>query len=120
MTEVEKCAEELARSIEKSPERQRLEEAKKRIDGNEELRNQIDNFRRDSYLSQNTMNYQNELEVMQNLFNEHQKVHMNRDAAEYLDAELSYCRMLQKICLRILAISDLQLDNLEDAIKVSE
>ena len=48
MTEVEKCAEELARSIEKSPERQRLEEAKKRIDGNEELRNQIDNFRRDS------------------------------------------------------------------------
>ena len=45
---------------------------------------------------------------------------MNRDAAEYLDAELSYCRMLQKICLRILAISDLQLDNLEDAIKVSE
>lgn len=118
MNEVEKCRDDLIRAIRESQERQRFASAKERIAGNEEARKKIDDFRRKVYLTQNSEIRPDILGDMQNLFNERLQIREDPDVAEYLDAELAYCRMVQKICMRIMNIEDLELDNLMDNIRV--
>lgn len=115
---VEECTRALLEAIRNSEEYKNFEKTKAEIEGKPEERKQVDDFRRKAYLMQNSDSSIDLLEEMTRLACERQELRKNQLVTDYLSSELSLCRMLQRISMEVMNVTDIQLDALNDAIIV--
>ena len=120
MRNVEESKDVLLEAIRESDSFQRFNESKKKIEGREDLKRQIDDYRRRCYLLQSSSS-------SEELDTEIQKVRTDREILktdpiiqEYLDSELDLCRMLQRISIEIMNVTDLQIEPFEECIMTDE
>ena len=120
MRNVEESKNVLLEAIRESDSFQRFNESKKKIEGREDLKRQIDDYRRRCYLLQSGSS-------SEELDTEIQKVRTDREILktdpiiqEYLDSELDLCRMLQRISIEIMNVTDLQIEPFEECIITDE
>ena len=116
-SEVESCKKKLIKAILESREVQRFEKAKENIGQKEEKRRQIDEFRRDCFLMQNSESPIDILDLMDEQMKERLRIRRDEEVAEYLDSELDVCRMLQRICISVIKSVDLEIEGFEDSIE---
>ena len=72
------------------------------IKGNPELKKRVDIFRGENYRIQNECEKDELFDVMEKMEKEYQTLRECPEVNEYLDAELALCRMLQKICEKLM------------------
>ena len=112
------CLEQLLQTIWECEKYQRFEEAKRRVEGNEEERRQIDEFRRRAYEVSSAPHFGEDCEDQRTLLEMRAQARKNPLVAEYLTSEMELCRLLQEICGRVMDVTDLQLDAFIDCIEV--
>lgn len=115
---VEACKEALMDAIRESEEYRKYEESKAEVAEHPQLRSQIDEYRRDVYLLQNSGHASDVAEEMQRMFQRRQELCKNEVISRYITRELSMCRMLQSISMDVMSVTNLELDGFEDAISI--
>lgn len=113
---VEKCTRELLEALRECEEYRMFEESKARMKERPELREKMDEFRKKVYLIQNSNTSIDMLDEMSKLFKERQAIYEEPLVAEYMEAELHMCRLLQKISMEIIGISQIELEAFDDVI----
>ena len=116
MNGLETAKQQLLDEIRGSKEYIRFEKARKRIEGHPEEKEAIDAFRSRSFSLSNSEDPLEPPSNMEDLAKERIRVRENPLSAEYLDAELELCRMLQDICLSVIQVIDLQIETFESEI----
>ena len=116
MEEVRAAEERLLEALRESPVLLRFEEAKKQLEGHEEEKQVIDAFRQKAYQLSNTSDPIGALDDVAKLYEERSRVYENPRMAEYLQAEMEVCRMLQLICTHVMEVTDLQIEPFEQSI----
>ena len=115
---VEACKEALMDAIRESEEYRKYEESKAEVAGHPQLRRQIDEYRRDVYLLQNSSQANDVSEEMRHMLQRRQELCRNEVICRYLTRELRMCRMLQSISMDVMSVTNLELDDFEDAISI--
>lgn len=115
---VEKCTRALAEAIRTSEAYQAFENSKTQIKKHPQLREMMDEFRRDRYLWQNGEERTDPMGEIRLLLQRKQELCKNPLTAEYLLAEEQLCRMLQKITMEILSLTDVEIEAFEDQISI--
>lgn len=113
---IEKCTKELLEALRECEEYKVFEENKERMKEHPELRAQMDEFRKKVYLIQNSNTPTDMLEEMSKLFKERQEIYKEPMVAEYMEAELHMCRILQKISMEIMGVTKVELEAFNDVI----
>lgn len=113
---IEKCTRDLLEALRECDEYKRFEENKLRMKEHPELRKKMDEFRKKVYLIQNSNTPIDMLEEMSKLFKERQMIYKEPLVAEYMEAELHMCRILQKISMEIMGVSQIELEAFDDVI----
>lgn len=111
---VEALTRELARAIVESPEYREYERCKKRVAEEPELHRQINKFRRAGYILQKTKQGGELYEGMERLESEYREFCEDPRMMEYMAAELSVCRLMQKVNQELLSAIDLEMDSIEE------
>lgn len=117
LSDQEHCTRELTRAVSESPQMNRFRKISAKIALAPEKKEQIDAFRKSVFLLQNSSNAFDRTDEMRELFHTRERLHRDPDIAEYLNAELDLCRMLQRICAGILRVADVEIDSFEDVIR---
>lgn len=107
MLEYETKARELAQSVTGSEQYREYRDAMYKVKNDEFLMVRINDYRR-KYFEIQCVGQGNRKSEIDRLYNEFQDVLENGDAKRFLDAEMTLCRMLQKISTTVL--SDLEMD----------
>ena len=110
---VENKKTELLEVLKNSPEVKRFEKARAAIKGRADARERIDAFRSSVYSLHNGPETVDMLDKMNGLFALREELHQDPQIAEYLDSELDVCRMLQKICMEVMNVTDLEIEAFE-------
>ncbi|MDD2958900.1 MAG: YlbF family regulator [Lachnospiraceae bacterium] len=118
MNSVEECTRLLLEAIRNSEEYRIFEEYKKKVKEQPQLHQKINDFRRRVYQQQSLEDTGNLLDEMKNLFNEREEFRKDLLASGYLASELRMCRMLQKISMEVMNVTDIDIEMFEDAISV--
>lgn len=118
MKNLEECQEQLLEAIRESSQYRMFAQCKDRLEGMPEKKEKIDAFRRRVFLLQNESDAFDRPGEMSGLFREREELIRDPLIADYLASELSLCRLLQRICLDVMGIADLQIEPFEDCIKV--
>ena len=118
MNDVTECTRTLLEAIRKSQAYRDFEQSKKKIKEHPELKQKIDDFRKRVYLLQNSDSSLDVMDEMQRLYLERQELKKNVMVDEYLSSELRVCRMLQKISMEVMNVTDVELEPFEDMIKI--
>ena len=118
MSKVDTCEEELIRAIHESSVYRQFEESKANLAGHPDYKVQIDAFREKVYLMQKDGGDDYIEGGADALFAEREKLYENPLIADYLNTECRLCRMLQRICMDIVGIADLEISSFEDKIFV--
>lgn len=115
MEDVTRCTEELQRAIQKSRAYREYQEARALLDENPELKQKTDEFRGRNYQIQNSgdLDYFTEMEKLEMEYGEIRKHPL---VSRYLETELSFCRMVQKIQESLVDAMDLEIGGFEDCI----
>lgn len=100
----------LIRVIQDSREYREFNTAKRKLADQPELKQQINDYRRDVYRLQNFGDEESLYDRMQEFNEQHAKFRNNPLVNEYLSTELAMCRMLQKISAKVVASVDLELE----------
>lgn len=116
MEQVKEAEEALLKALRESSVCRRFEEAKKQLEGHEEERRVIDAFRCKTYLVSSMSESLDIIKETGELYREREKLVENLRIGEYLESELELCRLLRRICLHLMEVSDLQLEAFEDQI----
>ena len=104
---------ELLRSLSSCSEYRAFEQAKYRLDEDPRKRKRTDEFRKKNFLLQNSEECLSQ-EAQEQMFLERSELRKDPVIDEYLKAELSVCRLLRQISLRLMDSVDLDLDSMED------
>lgn len=115
---VEECTRALLEAIKNSGEYKNFEQAKAQIEGKPEARRKVDEFRKKAYLLQSSDSSIDLLDEMNRLAFERQELRKNEVVTNYLASELALCRMLQRISLEVMNVTDIQIEALKDVISV--
>ncbi len=99
MGQVSECTDELIRAIRNSRDYVRYTRAEELLKKDPELKRQVDEYRLRVFRMQESR--QDLYEYSDHMQKEYENLLSNPLAAEYLDAESSVCRMLQRIVWRI-------------------
>ncbi len=118
MSNIDQAKEVFFESIRNSDIYIRFEKARKSIEGQEEKKAIIDAFRENAYQLTNTAEPLDHTDELQELFTTRHRIRKDPLIDEYLTAELEYCRMIQRICMELLMLSDVQIESFEDRILV--
>ena len=94
----------------------RYESARKALIPYPDKKAQADGIRRQAYLLTSSENREDP-EQIRLLLEERSRLQADPLIAEYLNAERDLCRMLQRICMEILNVADLELDAFADVIQ---
>ena len=117
-SEVEACTRALMEAIRNSVEYRNFEQCREQVRRQPELRKIIDEFRRETYLLQNSNSSLDLADEMKRLYEKRREIRKNKVVSDYLSAEVGICRMLQKISMEVMNVTDLELDGLADVISV--
>lgn len=109
MGQVEQAIENLAKAICESREYVRYQKIREIVHEDSELEKKIHAYRRDNYKVQNTKDGAALLELADRMERENAEFRKNPDVNEYLDAELSFCRLFQRINWAIVSKIDFDL-----------
>ena len=112
--DIQEALDKLLLSLKESPEYRRYEEAKKGMQGNDEARMRMDDFRAHAYKVNNSPEHPDPLDDMKELMLERLQVRRETAVDEYLTAEMELCRLMQHICLQILQVTDMEIDGFAD------
>lgn len=115
---VEECTRALLEAVRNSEEYKNYEKIKAEIEGKPEARKKVDDFRQKAYLLQSSNSSIDLLDEMNRLAFERQELRKDRLVTEYLSSELSLCRMLQRISMEVMNVTDFQLEALKDVITI--
>lgn len=115
MEDVTRCVEELQRAIRKSSVYREYQEARLQLDGAPELKQKTDEFRGRNYQIQNSGNLDHFAE-MERLEREYGEIRKHPLVSRYLETELDFCRMVQKIQELLVEAMDLEIDGFEECI----
>ena len=118
MQQVKEAEEQLLEALRQSPVLQRFEAASKMLEGHEDEKQTIDDFRRKAYLASNTNDPVGVFENLEALYEERRRVYQNPRIEEFLQAEMELCRMLQRICTHVMEVADLQIEPFEDTVRM--
>ena len=112
-TGVKHCVDELLRSLHNCSEYRAFEQAKHKLDEDPRKRKRTDEFRRKNFLLQNSEECSSP-EGQEQMFLVRSEFRKDQVIDEALSAELSVCRLLRQISLRLMDSVDLDLDSMED------
>ena len=115
---VREAEKQLLEALKESPVLQRFEAASKMLEGHEEEKRAIDDFRRKAYLSSNSNDPVGVFEDLEALYEERCRIYQNPRIAEFLQSEMELCRMLQRICTHVMEVADLQIEPFEDTVRM--
>ena len=115
---VEECTRALIEAVRNSEEYQTFEKSKIKVEEYPELKRKTQVFRRRVFLMQNSDDSIDLLDEMNRLFAARNELYQNAIIAEYLTAELRLCRMLQKISMEVVGVTDIELESFEDVIPI--
>ena len=115
---IESCTKALIEAIQNSDEYKEFEKNKIRIREYPELRGQIDEFRKRAYLLQNSESSIDLLDEMGCLLKERQELYKNTLISDYLISELNICRILQRVSMEIMSVTDVEITDFEDVISL--
>lgn len=118
MKTVEECSEKLMQALLESEEYQRFEKLKAEMAKHPDWKAQVDDFRMRVYLIQNSNEALDRLDEMKKLFREKKEKEENKLIEEYLSAELTVCRILQKITMNLMKLTDIDIASFADVIEV--
>ena len=116
MERVEESKKLLIEAIQGSSPFQRFAQSKERIEGKEELKHRIDEYRKRCYLLQTSDSTDPTDPLLQGFCRDREILKSDPLIEEYLDSELDLCRMLQRISLEIMNVPDLQIEPFEECI----
>lgn len=102
MNRVDESIDMLVTALRESPEYQQYEQMRARIHLDPEKEQQVNEFRRKSYLLQNSREPIDLFAEIDRLQQESAPLRAQPDVSEYLAAELALCRMVQHINYRIM------------------
>ena len=116
MDGLDKAMDILLDEIKKSSAYTRFETARMLMEEHPEAKAKVDSFRSWAYELSNTDDPLDPPQQMEELAQERLRVRQDPLSAEYLDSEMDLCRMLQKICLSVISVIDLQIEPFEKKI----
>ena len=116
---IETCTQALMDAIRNSEEYKDFEKSKLEIAKHPELRQQMDEFRKNIYLLQNSDVSIDLLDEMGRLFQKRTELYKNPLLADYLSSELRICRILQRISMEVMNVTDVEIDAFADVISIS-
>lgn len=102
MSEMEKATDKYIAAIQKTEQYQNYLDVKARVKQNEELWRQICDYRKRRYEFQNLTSPEELFDRVDAFERDYKDWKKNPDVAEFLDAELAFCRMLQESNLRVM------------------
>lgn len=118
MDEVSRCTVQLAQALKESEAYLAFREASRKLLEKPELKAQIDNFRKRTYLLQSSGNGDDLFDEMVQLEKEYEDFRKDPLVNEYLYTELQICRMLQRCSMEIMTSVDLEIQAFADAIEI--
>lgn len=114
MDSIDSCLGALVDAVLSSEEYRRYRELKEKISREPEKKRAINNFRRRNYLLQRNKENIDLFDEIDKLEREFAKLRQEPLVEEYLAAELSVCRMVQKINRRLTEKIDLDMDLMDE------
>lgn len=102
MNRVEECISLLAEALQESKEYQDYQKMRARLHEDPEKERQVNEFRKRSYLLQNSGESVDLFSEIERLQQESAPLRAQTDVNEYLAAELALCRMVQHINYRLM------------------
>lgn len=102
MYRVDECIGLLVDALKESPEYQRYQEMREKLHMDPEKERQVNEFRKRSYLLQNSREKIDLFTEIDRLQQESAPLRAQTDVTEYLMAELALCRMVQHINYRLM------------------
>lgn len=97
MNRVDAALAELVSAIIDSQEYRELGQQLEIMKGHPELKNQIDEFRRENYILQNSAQSDELFDKLDEFTRRYEDFRKNPLVDPFLDAELEFCRMIQKV-----------------------
>ncbi|MCD7957565.1 MAG: YlbF family regulator [Lachnospiraceae bacterium] len=116
MTTIEKCTQDLIRSIQDTAEYRRYQELRAVTDQDPQLRKALNDFRRRVYQTQTSGETLDHFSEQELLGRDAAQFRKNELVDEYLKMELHICRMIQEISFRLADAIDLDLDDVLEEI----
>lgn len=118
MESVKYHTEKLIAALKESESYQRYQEVKKELEQNQELKRQLDEFRKKNYLMQAEDVPEDLFQEAQKMSREYKEFRQNKLIEEYLESELDICRNIQRIIQTIVVSIDIDIDEFVDEIKL--
>lgn len=109
MVQVRNELDQLLAAIRNSDVAQKYEEVRKKVEQDELLLQQINEFRRRNFELQQQTYPDQLLDIVDDFTQEYAKFRENPLVDEFLSAELAYCRMLQEVSAEIVGVIALNL-----------
>lgn len=116
MDRIKECEDALLQALRSSAVIERFEKAKAAVRDDAGRHETIDSFRGSVLKLQSAPAGADMLSEMKELHRMREQVRQDPLVAEYLDAELSVCRLLQEVCRNVMNVTDLEIDTLKDLI----
>ncbi|MCC8045887.1 MAG: YlbF family regulator [Clostridiales bacterium] len=111
MNTIEKCTQDLIRSIQDTEEYRRYQELRAVADQDPQLRKSLNDFRRRVYQTQTSGETLDHFSEQERLGRDAAQFRKNELVDEYLKMELHICRMIQEISFQLADAIDLDLDD---------
>lgn len=112
MLQVKEELDEFLKTIKCSDVAKRYDEVRERVMQDQNLANQIDDFRRQNFRMQMQTFPDQMMDASERFALDHAKFRENPLVQEFLEAELAYCRMLQDITTQIFGVIPLELSEI--------
>lgn len=110
--DVDICTRSLTRAIRESREYCEYEDIKKKLKDNPELKNQINQYRKECYQLQNTGDEGGLYDRVEEFTNKYSQFRRDPLVDDYLKCELAVCRMLQEVAAKVVEAVDLELGDI--------
>ncbi len=109
---VDICTRSLTHAIHDSREYREYENIKKKLKDKPDLKEQINQFRKECYKLQNTGDDGDLYERVAEFTNKYAQFQREPLVDDYLKCELAVCRMLQEVAAKVVEAVDLELDDI--------
>lgn len=117
MNQVEECTLMLVKAIQGSEEYKNFLEIKEKVAQEPELRKQINAFRRHNFEVQNSPEVLDVYDEIDKMSRDYQEFRKNPLVDEFLQRELSVCRIIQKAAMDIVFAVDLDTEQIAEGIR---
>lgn len=117
MSQVEECTSMLVKAIQDSEEYQKFLAIREKVAQEPELRRQINAFRRHNFEVQNSPEVLDVYDEIDKMSRDYQEFRKNPLVDEFLQCELSVCRIIQRATMEIVSAVDLDTEDVAEGIR---